>query len=198
MQLKIFKKKQQQQQQQQQQIMTQTDHDRQQQQLYQAERQSRRQEIRRNRKQQHAQEEDVVPSSNAMETKTSTRTTVPWNAIHANDVLCGRGNVLNEYPGNVQYRKIVYSKRKKWKECLSVTDKVPKRGAIATSIVNMIRAMSPPGRFLKKITKESYDDDDDDNDVDDTAASLWFDIGDEKAREKTACCYAKAGQFSFD
>ena len=133
-----------------------------------------------------------------METKTSTRTTVPWNAIHANDVLCGRGNVLNEYPGNVQYRKIVYSKRKKWKECLSVTDKVPKRGAIATSIVNMIRAMSPPGRFLKKITKESYDDDDDDNDVDDTAVSLWFDIGDEKAREKTACCYAKAGQFSFD
>ena len=123
----------------------------------------------------------VQAPSNTMEMKTKTRATVKWNDIHANDVLCGRGHGVNDHTGNVQYRKIITSKRE---EFLSVTDKVSKR-AIATTIVNTVRAMTPPGRFLKKMTEENNDDDDD-VDVDDTTTSLWFDIGDEKARGKTS------------
>ena len=90
------------------------------------------------------------------------RTDVP----NKNDVLCGRGGTINSHPGNEQYRNLVESKKRVY---LTARFKVEKR-LIATSIVDQIRKMDPPGRFLQK----------------DADSQSWFDIGEEKAREKTS------------
>eukprot|EP00574_Skeletonema_japonicum_P007140 CAMPEP_0201729480 /NCGR_PEP_ID=MMETSP0593-20130828/19205_1 /ASSEMBLY_ACC=CAM_ASM_000672 /TAXON_ID=267983 /ORGANISM="Skeletonema japonicum, Strain CCMP2506" /LENGTH=713 /DNA_ID=CAMNT_0048221835 /DNA_START=79 /DNA_END=2216 /DNA_ORIENTATION=- len=83
-----------------------------------------------------------------------------------NDVLCGRGGTINSHHGNEQYRSIVESKKRVY---LTARFKREKR-LIATSIVDQIRKMDPPGRFLQK----------------DADSQTWFDIGEEKAREKTS------------
>ena len=87
-------------------------------------------------------------------------------AFHNNDVLCGRGGTINAHPGNEQYRKFVERKKRVY---LTARFKREKR-LIAQSIVDEIRALDPPGRFLLKDARES----------------IWRDVGDEKARDKTS------------
>lgn len=83
-----------------------------------------------------------------------------------NDVLCGRGGRINSHAGNVQFRDVINARKK---EYLAPTTKKLEKAHIAASIVNDIRAMEPPGRFLKE----------------DRDTGLWFDIGDAKAIKKT-------------
>mmetsp|Transcript_24084 Transcript_24084/g.66760 ORF Transcript_24084/g.66760 Transcript_24084/m.66760 type:complete len:990 (+) Transcript_24084:417-3386(+) len=87
-----------------------------------------------------------------------------------NDVLCGRGGNINSHTGNEQFRKLVEKRKRVY---LTARFKREKR-LIASSIVNEIRAMKPPGRFLAR--KGSMKDD----------SGFWYDIGDEKARDKTS------------
>lgn len=84
---------------------------------------------------------------------------------HNNDVLCGRGAAITAHPGNAQYRKIIEKNKRAY---LSARFKREKR-AITQSIVDVVRNLNPPGRFL----------------INDPRAGVWKDIGDEKAREKT-------------
>ena len=86
--------------------------------------------------------------------------------FHNNDVLMGRGGTINAHPGNEQYRKFVERKKRVY---LTARFKREKR-LIAQSIVDEIRALDPPGRFLLKDARES----------------IWRDVGDEKARDKTS------------
>lgn len=83
-----------------------------------------------------------------------------------NDVLCGRGGRINQHTGNVKFRDIINSKKKDY---LAPTTKKLEKAHIAAAIVNDIRSMEPPGRFLKE----------------DRDTGLWFDIGDAKAIKKT-------------
>ena len=64
-----------------------------------------------------------------------------------NDVLCGRGGRINSHAGNVQFRDIIHSRKK---EYLAPSTKKLEKAHIAAAIVNDIRAMDPPGRFLKE------------------------------------------------
>lgn len=82
-----------------------------------------------------------------------------------NDVLCGRGGRTNTYQGNIQYRDIVTQTKPQY---LAETKKLQKR-FIAAGVVEKIRAMDPPGRFLRE---EFY-------------GGPWYDIGDEEAYSKT-------------
>jgi hypothetical protein len=91
-----------------------------------------------------------------------TRTKQP----HNNDVLCGRGGTINAHPGNEQYRTFVERKKRVY---LTARFKREKR-LIAQSIVDEIRRLDPPGRFLMKESNGEY----------------WYDVGDEKARDKTS------------
>eukprot|EP00804_Cyclotella_cryptica_P009438 CCRYP_017753-RA/>CCRYP_017753-RA protein AED:0.02 eAED:0.02 QI:263/1/1/1/0.66/0.5/4/2690/869 len=91
-----------------------------------------------------------------------TRTKQP----HNNDVLCGRGGTINAHPGNEQYRTFVERKKRVY---LTARFKREKR-LIAQSIVDEIRRLDPPGRFLMKESNGDY----------------WYDVGDEKARDKTS------------
>jgi hypothetical protein len=88
------------------------------------------------------------------------------NQISHNDVLCGRGGLTNHHPGNVFFRRLVRMKQ----EAYLMASKREKAG-VAKEIVDIIRKLSPPGRFLKK---------------DPQNPGAWIDIGDRKAREKTS------------
>jgi hypothetical protein len=84
---------------------------------------------------------------------------------NVNDVLCGRGGRINSHAGNVQFREIIAFHKKDY---LSKTTKKLEKAHIAARIINDIRSMEPPGRFLKE----------------DCDTGLWFDIGDAKAIKK--------------
>mmetsp|Transcript_834 Transcript_834/g.1182 ORF Transcript_834/g.1182 Transcript_834/m.1182 type:complete len:589 (-) Transcript_834:160-1926(-) len=82
------------------------------------------------------------------------------------DVLCGRGGLTNHHPGNVLFRKLVRSKQE---EYLRATKR--DKAGVAREIVDTIRHLDPPGRFLKK---------------DPSNPGQWVEIGNRKAREKTS------------
>jgi hypothetical protein len=85
---------------------------------------------------------------------------------NVNDVLCGRGGRINSHPGNVQFRDVIHRKKK---EYLAPTTKKLQKAHIAAGIVQDIRTMDPPGRFLKE----------------EKGSGMWYDIGDAKAIKKT-------------
>ncbi|KAL7536254.1 hypothetical protein ACHAXR_007016, partial [Thalassiosira sp. AJA248-18] len=83
---------------------------------------------------------------------------------HAHDVLSGRGNFVNHHSGNENFRTLVKHHKKAYVAC-------PKaQKAIYSKIIyDEIRAMNPPGRFLKQEPK----------------TKLWNAIGEKKALDKT-------------
>jgi len=87
----------------------------------------------------------------------------PIDEPNRNDVLCGRGGLISSHDGNVQFRKIVNSRKK---EYLAPTTKKLEKAFIAAAIVNEIRTMG--GRFLKQ----------------ENGTGMWYDIGDAKAIKK--------------
>jgi len=82
-----------------------------------------------------------------------------------NDCLMGRGGGTNHHPGNKRYRAMTENKKPKY-----LASKRLDKPIVAMEIINEWRALEPPGRFLKQ------------ND----ATKLWYDVGDQKAREKTS------------
>ena len=84
--------------------------------------------------------------------------------INPNDVLCGRGGLTNTHNGNRSFRAVVKEYQEKY-----VTAKKKEKPQVAELIVKKIRAMVPSGRFIKK----------------DKSTGRWYDVGDEKAVEKT-------------
>lgn len=90
----------------------------------------------------------------------------PINDPNVNDVLCGRGGRINSHSGNVQFRDIIHSKKTVY---LAPTTKKLEKAHIAAGVVNDIRSMNPPGRFLKE----------------EKGTGMWYDIGDAKAIKKT-------------
>jgi hypothetical protein len=89
----------------------------------------------------------------------------PISEPNVNDVLCGRGGRINAHEGNVQFREIVVINKK---EYLAKTTKKLEKAHIAARVIEHIRTMNPPGRFLKE----------------DSDTGLWYDIGDAKAIKK--------------
>lgn len=90
----------------------------------------------------------------------------PISDPNVNDVLCGRGGRINSHSGNVQFRDIIHSKKTIY---LAPTTKKLEKAHIAAGVVNDIRSMNPPGRFLKE----------------EKGTGMWYDIGDAKAIKKT-------------
>lgn len=123
-----------------------------------------------------------IPQSDSMSTSSSTKSAIvtPGSGSkcdespkldfvlepHDNDVLCGRGGSINSHPGNERFRQLVEKRKRVY---LTARFKREKR-LIANSILSEIRSIDPPGRFLSK----------------DPKTGSWYDIGDEKARDKTS------------
>lgn len=85
--------------------------------------------------------------------------------INNNDVLCGRGGATNSHVGNRSFRQIVKQYKDKY-----LNAKKKEKPNVAGEIVEKIRSLDPPGRFLKKDRDTGY----------------WLDIGDMRAKEKTS------------
>ena len=83
------------------------------------------------------------------------------DSLSENDVLCGRGNGVQNYKGNVNFRILISS----WKEKYSRAAKHEKN-PMCQSIYEIIRSRNPPGRFLQK------------------EKSSWVEISKKKALEK--------------
>ena len=83
------------------------------------------------------------------------------------DVLCGRGGATNSHAGNRKFRKIVALHRERY-----LRAKKRDKPSYAQYVLGLVRNQnkSKPCRFLKK----------------DPNSDMWYDIGDEKAREKVA------------
>ena len=85
--------------------------------------------------------------------------------INSNDVLCGRGGKTNIHSGNITFRMLVNDYKDKY-----LLAKKKDKPLIAAEVVDMIRSLDPPGRFLKKDPDLGY----------------WVDVGDQKAKEKAS------------
>jgi len=74
---------------------------------------------------------------------------------HPHDILCGRGNGVQYYPGNVYYRNLINSYKINY-----VSTKTGDKSKLCKLVYNEIKRRDPPGRFLKAAdTKgEHYDE----------------------------------------
>ncbi len=102
----------------------------------------------------------------------------PVTEIKLNDVLCGRGGRIAQHSGNLYFRDLVRKYRSTY---LSKEIKKKHKIKIASKIVQTIRNLDPPGRFLREqqaIKGPNRDDNDEDG------GSVWLEIGDEKANKK--------------
>jgi hypothetical protein len=72
---------------------------------------------------------------------------------HDNDVLSGRGNFVNYHVGNENFRALVRKHKVAYVACPK-----PQKGKFSKMIVDEVRALNPPGRFLKQdeVTKLWY------------------------------------------
>lgn len=90
---------------------------------------------------------------------------IPTSELTCNDVLSGRGNLINSHVGNIQFRNIVAHHKEKYKDS---TNKRIEKTFAAARVVAIVRSFTPPGRFLRK----------------DDKSDSWIEIGDENARLK--------------
>lgn len=86
-----------------------------------------------------------------------------------NDVMFGRGGGTNNHTGNKRFRQLVNDHKLRYLAASKV-DK-PK---VAREVVNIWRNQEVPGRFLSKADKGKD--------------SLWYDVGEQRAREKASQC----------
>jgi hypothetical protein len=63
-----------------------------------------------------------------------------------NDVISGRGPKIQNHPGNVNYRKVIESRRMHYVQAT----KNYVKDQLARQVYSIIIKMNPPGRFLKK------------------------------------------------
>ena len=93
-------------------------------------------------------------NSNGTEAIASTIATpayVTTGQLNQHDVLCGRGQGINDNPGNLHFRSVVSARKAEYVQ--APTNK--KKSEIAREVIRRIRfELSPPGRFLKRATPD--------------------------------------------
>lgn len=82
-----------------------------------------------------------------------------------NDVLLGRGGNNNKHVGNKKLREVALSYAHEYSKCTKMG-----KSDLSKLLVQKVRELDPPGRFLKQ----------------DSTTLIWKDVGDVLAREKTS------------
>jgi hypothetical protein len=85
-----------------------------------------------------------------------------------NDVLCARGKDAATHPGNVRFRSMIDSNLERYHR----TDTKKEKTTIVCKIIDSVRSSFPPGKFVRKHSD-----------------GLWYDAGDDFAREKIGQCF---------
>ena len=76
-----------------------------------------------------------------------------YTSLANNDVLCGRGSGPNEHIGNIEFRKLVLTRKAEYNHANTSRDT---KGKIANDIINTVR--SKGGRFVRKLSVEQMKD----------------------------------------
>ena len=76
----------------------------------------------------------------------------------SNDVLFGKGHNIHNHSGNKHYRQIVDGK----KQLYAMATKTIDKKTISHQVLQTIKGLNPPGRFLKKSNDGKYYEQDDD------------------------------------
>jgi hypothetical protein len=120
-------------------------------------------EQKRHRTEEPAVETDSANESEAKESKETGNNPKGqgFTSYTDADVLCGRGGVTNLHPGNRYYRDLILSHRQTYDIAST-----PKNPGVSCKIVQMVRDRG--GHFFRK-----------------EKDALYYDIGDDAAREKT-------------
>jgi hypothetical protein len=92
------------------------------------------------------------------------------NIVNVNDVLAGRGSTVSQHPGNIAFREFVGSFKLMY---MDKFNKLSFKAHMCANIVDHVRTLEPPGRFLQKKPKPHTHNND-----------VWMEMGDEKARKK--------------
>ena len=71
--------------------------------------------------------------------------------VHDHDVLSGRGVNISQHPGNERFRSLVTTRADE-NYCTQYT--ASEKRAVAEDIIKHIKALDPPGRFLRKDERE--------------------------------------------
>jgi hypothetical protein len=99
------------------------------------------------------------------------------STVHTNDLLfplgvwyslCGRGGSINSHPGNRTFREWVYTRKTKYNLASTKVEK----SAVVDQVLDLVRGLKPPGRFLQKQRDEDGQDE------------HWVEIDDAKAMAK--------------
>jgi hypothetical protein len=109
--------------------------------------------------------------------------------VHDHDVLSGRGAFVNGHVGNSRLRTLALERKTQF-DSGNYTEK----RSLATEIVQIVRALKPPGRFLKKVSAKAAaaaaalaaEKDSTDKDAPKGLDDGWEELSDEKAIHK-AC-----------
>lgn len=114
--------------------------------------------------------------------------------VHDHDVLSGRGAFVNGHVGNERFRQLAIDRKPQFD-----AGNYSEKRALATEVVNIIRSLDPPGRFLKRVTSggnknASSSNDSPANKEDEEGSSLqargldggWEELSDDRAIHK-AC-----------
>eukprot|EP00546_Thalassionema_frauenfeldii_P004574 CAMPEP_0178919418 /NCGR_PEP_ID=MMETSP0786-20121207/14423_1 /TAXON_ID=186022 /ORGANISM="Thalassionema frauenfeldii, Strain CCMP 1798" /LENGTH=383 /DNA_ID=CAMNT_0020593341 /DNA_START=49 /DNA_END=1200 /DNA_ORIENTATION=+ len=110
-------------------------------------------------------EKKIVALAAEKNSKSRSRTELPANYKPGKfDVICGKGKGCFNHEGNKHFREIVAKQLDPYSEANTKLAK----SAIVSSIITMVRDLSPNGGFIKR----------------DTSTGLWHEVGDHLAREK--------------
>jgi hypothetical protein len=90
--------------------------------------------------------------------------------IGTNDVLLGRGGKTFRHTGNIQLRDLARTVSKRYYESTKL-----EKSQISRELVNTLQSLDPPGRFLKKVSMNE-----------------WEEVDDVIAREKASQCLRDA------
>ncbi len=66
----------------------------------------------------------------------------PLGRFYANDVICGRGYLASSHPGNLNFWSLI--------DQIKMNCTATQRKPTAMMILNEIKSMNPPGRFVEK------------------------------------------------
>jgi hypothetical protein len=88
--------------------------------------------------------------------------------VNVNDVLAGRGSTISHHPGNIAFREFVGSFKVMY---MDKSNKLLFKAHMCAHIVDHVRTLEPPGRFLQKKPHTNN-------------IKVWVEMGDEKARKK--------------
>jgi hypothetical protein len=88
--------------------------------------------------------------------------------VNVNDVLAGRGSKISHHPGNIAFREFVG-----WFKLfyMEKSNKLLFKAHMCAYIVDHVRTLEPPGRFLQKKPHTNNN-------------NVWVEMGDEKAHKR--------------